>query len=463
MLNEEHCSGYEVELIRGPTMSVIPVRRSTSLTEEDRFYVQSLMSDPDNFEIEVRREDDFHAKLGGYGSIRLSLAVAFQRFTKKDVYDYLKYHFPDLGEQRITSYTHQLQEAARFSIKNSVLAQYDDLSRESKVHRNDSQEQSSSKVAHQRSLKDPNEIERFKSEINLTEYAAASGWSLIQRESSRNSIVMKRGNDKIIVAKQEEHYVYFSVHQNHSGSIIDFVQNQKHLNLGEVRKELRPWIGLTSSSYRPRIQPDKYVKEIAATSTDVTKVQAEWLKARAVEDYSYAKSRGLERETIKWFGDSIRQDDRGNLLFAHRDYDGICGFEVKNKGFTGFSAGGEKALWFGRVGGRNERIVICESAIDALSYAQLYPFQNTLFVSFAGAWSPKQNNLIEALIGKNKNAQFVLGVDRDSKGDAFSDRLGSMTQGLNVKRDIPVLGKDWNDQLRHQQKLELRHSYGLGR
>ena len=89
------------------------------------------------------------------------------------------------------------------------------------------------------------ELERFKSQINLAEYAQAQGYEIDRKESSRASTVMRSGGDKIIVATDTDgHGIYFSVRDDADhGSIIDFVQKRQGLNLGQVRKELRPWIG----------------------------------------------------------------------------------------------------------------------------------------------------------------------------------------------------------------------------
>ena len=98
------------------------------------------------------------------------------------------------------------------------------------------------------------ELERFKSRINLTEYMAAQGYQLDKTESSRHSVVMRSlGDDKLIVAKgQDGHWVYFSVRDEaDNGSIIDFVQRRQGLNLGQVRRELRLWIGETAERPQP--------------------------------------------------------------------------------------------------------------------------------------------------------------------------------------------------------------------
>jgi hypothetical protein len=73
------------------------------------------------------------------------------------------------------------------------------------------------------------ELENFKTNINLTEYAASQGYELDRRQSSRNSVIMRHASgDKFIVAQgHDRHWIYFSVRDEaDNGSIIDFIQNR---------------------------------------------------------------------------------------------------------------------------------------------------------------------------------------------------------------------------------------------
>src|SRR5207244_12120290 len=46
------------------------------------------------------------------------------------------------------------------------------------------------------------------------------------------------------------------------------------------------------------------------------------------------------------FAGRMRIDSFGNTVFPHFDASGLCGYELKNCGFTGFAGGGQKGLWF---------------------------------------------------------------------------------------------------------------------
>lgn len=65
------------------------------------------------------------------------------------------------------------------------------------------------------------ELEHFKTRINLTELVAGQGYELDRRESSRNSAVMRHpGGDNIIIARNEDNgnWIYFSVPSALQGS-----------------------------------------------------------------------------------------------------------------------------------------------------------------------------------------------------------------------------------------------------
>ena len=75
---------------------------------------------------------------------------------------------------------------------------------------------------------------------------------------------------------------------------------------------------------------------------------------------------------------------------------GLSGYELKNVGFTGFASGGSKALWLSHELPDDNRLVFCESAIDALSHAVLFPDNRARYASIGGKPNPQQPELIRA-------------------------------------------------------------------
>lgn len=292
------------------------------------------------------------------------------------------------------------------------------------------------------------ELDQFKSRINLAEYAAAQGYEFDRRESSRNSAVMRRESDKIIVATEiDGHGVYFSVRDNQdNGSIVDFVQRRKGLNLGQIRKELRPWLGTEPLPVLERIRKPE------PSSTDRRAVIGSFaqMQAQPESGHPYLLSRGISAATLTdpRFAPMICQDHRGNAIFPHYDGGGLSGYELKNVGFTGFSRGGEKRVWHSANVGTAERVVVVESAIDALSYADLTGDRDAAYISIGGQPSQEQwQVLAAALVNKqNQGAALVIGTDADVAGDKLAAQVAELVPG--AERQRPTMGKDWNDQLR---------------
>lgn len=291
------------------------------------------------------------------------------------------------------------------------------------------------------------ELERFKREINLVEYALAQGYEIDRRKSTRSIVVMRRAEDKIVVSTdQDGHGIYFSVRDDRDhGTIIDFIQRRKGLTLGEVRKELRQWL---NESYIKVAR--KKIPKPQPTTRDRVQVLTAWLrtKPQPYGGHPYLRSRGISTHilTDPRFDSMIRIDQYQNAVFPHYDQEGLCGYELKNYGFTGFASGGAKGLWHSTNISRARRIVIVESAIDALSHAQLYYDPQTAYISTSGQPSNAQWKLLERTLQKAqaRGALVVVATDADRAGDRLAMEIYRLAPG--AIRERPT-AKDWNDQL----------------
>ncbi|XSG84092.1 MAG: DUF3991 and toprim domain-containing protein [Methylohalobius sp. ZOD2] len=297
------------------------------------------------------------------------------------------------------------------------------------------------------------ELEQFKRDINIVEYAAAQGYKIDRRESSRSSVVLRgHGDDKIIVATDRDgHGIYFSVRDEaDNGSIIDFVQRRKGLNLGQVRRELRQWIGKQTDPSLVTIRKPN------PTNRNRPRIQGWWMqmKPQPSGGHSYLRRRGLSTEILEdlRFASMIRMDHRGNAVFPHHDRDGLSGYELKNEGFTGFSKGGEKRIWHTTNIMRAPRIVVVESAVDALSHAQITGDTEAAYISIGGQPSPEQWELLHGALAKAeaRGAEVIIGTDTDPAGDRLAEHIEELAPG--AEREVPEAGKDWNDQLQHQAR-----------
>jgi len=246
-------------------------------------------------------------------------------------------------------------------------------------------------------MNEAGEIETFKRDIDLRQFAASLGYEMDRRDSWRGSTVMRRGADKIVVKRnRNHHYVYFSVRDDRdNGTIIDFLQRRQKLSLGAVRQALRPWIGhpVAGLPAFPQLEP---------TSQDRMRVEGQYrLRMALVLRHPYLEhERGLPAAVLasRRFAGRVRMDASGNAVFPHFDQEGLCGYEIKNTGFTGFAAGGTKGLWFSHSRSDDRRLVLTESAIDALSHATLFPdaADQTRYASLGGKLNSQQPDLVKA-------------------------------------------------------------------
>ncbi|HEX9640827.1 MAG TPA: DUF3991 and TOPRIM domain-containing protein [Candidatus Krumholzibacteria bacterium] len=309
----------------------------------------------------------------------------------------------------------------------------------------------------------PDELEAFKSSVNLTEFAVARGYELDRKASSRSSVVMVHPDgDKVVIAKarSDGHWIYFSVGDpSDSGTIIDFVQKRDGGSLGEVRKLLRPWIGEASSPPPPRPARSAFAQDLQPIERDLLGVRAAYEAMRPLSAGFHPYLAGARRIppallADERFASRIRADARGNAVFPHFNRDGLCGFELKNAGFTGFAKGGAKGLWTSLVRPDDRALVLAEGAIDALSYAALHGHAGVRFVSLAGQVSPEQVNLAAAAIEKLPSGSVVLAFDNDEAGDRLTARFEGLfvevgRSGLELRVHRPgARGADWNDVLR---------------
>lgn len=305
------------------------------------------------------------------------------------------------------------------------------------------------------------ELESMK-RIDFCQYAVSRGFVVDRKKSSRSSVVLRHANgDKLIVGKTSSgQYIYFNAKGNDSGSIIDFIQTRDRVSLGEVRKLLRPWLNgpsvlLSDLPTLPiTLQPSEY---------DSAQVLANWMKAKPIwKTHPYLEyERQIPREilTSPLLRDRIRIDDRNNAVFPHFNHSGLCGFEMKNRGFTGFSPGGIKGLACSRPQPDDQQMIVCETAIDMLSYAALKGLEGKRLFSTSGQISSSQAECLRTAAAKMPgDAVIVLAFDNDDGGYQLAERI---TQALSecdrkIITDFPSLpAGDWNDVLRNPTSTQF--------
>jgi hypothetical protein len=288
---------------------------------------------------------------------------------------------------------------------------------------------------------------------------------LDKKESTRRCLKYRRAEGEIVLVTHEGRG-WWDPCSTAKGDIFGLVQYlNPGVTFGQVRKILRPFIGLSpsfpiheraGSKERPRVPfAVKWDRRRTPTRgsptwrylTGVRRLPG-WVVAAAI-------SAGM-----------LREGPYASAWFAHRDHDGpLTGIEMRGPNYRGFSPGGTKSLF--RLSGRlrtssvpTTRLVVAEAPIDAMSVAVLEQLRaDTLHVATAGGMGP---GTIAALahemraLSTQKGGELVIATDADAAGDRYAERMTEMARALDLKstRLRPGAGaNDWNDFLKKGRGL----------
>ncbi len=310
------------------------------------------------------------------------------------------------------------------------------------------------------------ELKRFKQQIDLSEYAKQSfGYEVDKKKSSANSLCLKSDRDKILVEQDagSGNWVYASItDSNDKGSIIDFIQQRRSLNLGQVRQELRGYLGISRTTAvkappkpvkeKPPISHKELLAKLDDMSRDATKAK-------------FLNRRGIDAATLKSrrFAKTVLSDRKGNAVFPHRNLQGYYGLERRNSNFKSFLKGGKKGLWVSKTFKSDKYLFVAESPIDCLAHAQMHPGQtDTRYVATSGTLANETKKLLLAAAKKIREigGKVVLGLDNDEAGRKMTEELRELLK-TNIVR-VPK-AKDWSEDLAHQKQQEQQQDLCLAR
>jgi len=306
------------------------------------------------------------------------------------------------------------------------------------------------------------ELEQFKSEIDLRVLAGTFGYQLDRKDSWAGAAVMRGPNNEKIAIKRDVdgHWVYYSFRDDHSnGTVIDFVGRQLGLSLGQIRIKLREFMGRPPALLVPyppllRVPKDRIRVERAYARMPIARSN-EYL-----ENERRIPRRVLESRRI---AGRIRVNSFGSAVFPHFDAEGLSGFEIKGPGHTSFSKGGTKSIWTSHAQTDDNRIAFFESAIDALSFAALFPDERTRFASLAGRPTPLQKELVRAaIVVMPASATVLAAMDADQAGRDMANIIREAVQStgrsdLRFEVREPQGYKDWNELLQRQPRFMRRN------
>ena len=291
----------------------------------------------------------------------------------------------------------------------------------------------------------------IKKNIDLVQYATSMGYIIDKKKSTTSSIALcKDKSDKVIISKKNGIWVYFSVYDDSdNGTIIDFIKNRTDRSIQEIGMELQKWSGLNLPIPQ---QNSPFLNEKCYKSERIEKL---FNHCRIAYKNDYLKGRGLSHQVLHSprFCGRVFQDDFKNAVFPHFKEGKICGLELKGKGISLFVRGSEKTLWRSNHLMEDDRLIITETPIDAMSYAILHPLGNDFYIATCGGFSQKQVEIVQKFVSEfSWINNIVLATDNDIGGDKIAHRLETIIKESSytgkVSRHSPTeRGCDWNDVL----------------
>lgn len=328
------------------------------------------------------------------------------------------------------------------------------------------------------------ELEAFKT-INLSLIASAHGYEIDRKKSTRHSVLMSNGAEKIIISQNDGHFVWCSTADTKSnGTAIDFAQRviEPGCSLGRVRQLLRPFLSpghvhAVQSQYAGR-----YAAEIKLSSTDLLGVAARYSRFETIEEpHPYlCAERGIPFELLasnRLHGRIRHCAKRGSVVFPHwgspdENVAGadrcLVGYEIKGPGLNMFSKGGRKGLAMS-AGMKGDRILaVSESMLDAISFMAIRGADQMRVASTSGQLNPSQPDLIlSAINNMEEGSRVVAAFDSDRAGDTLTEKLAvivskSGRSDIAFQDDRPAQREsDWNKVLM-DEAIRLGHIQAKG-
>ena len=272
-------------------------------------------------------------------------------------------------------------------------------------------------------------------------------------KSTQNSPSLKnaKGDHIVIKVQPDGAHTFFSPTSEHKGSIFDFVMWQENCDFQAAGEKIRYLLG--------REMEHDFKAE--STAPQHKSFDREAVKKLKVLTYSkYLESRGIHDTLLQHgrFKGTIFIDEHNNVVFPHCKGKEIVGYVKKNYKFSGFSEGGEKLLWKSNQFPSDTRLVVCEAAIDGLSYATMLAenpkhkerFFHTRFISIDGGMSPEAEKALRTEVASlPEEAVVEAAFDNDKQGEKYTAKLQEICSECNrqIKIAAPKQKKDWNEVL----------------
>ena len=295
----------------------------------------------------------------------------------------------------------------------------------------------------------PEQIERANL-VNLPDFLRSQGFSL--KQVGREYILQE--HDSLHIKNNEAGEVgkWFRFSENKGGNNIQFVQEFMGLDFISAVELLSNEKAIPFHSHSiSKAEPPKNREIILHESTDLSRTM------HYLHDVRGLSIASLEKLTAE--GRLSQEEKTGNAVFKIFDENGLLvGAEkvgTSNMRFKSFDKGAADGYGFEIVSDKPANTYFFESAIDAISFADLHSEQSDYrLVSMAGEKPSVVTETMKRYAISPEN--IYLCTDNDKAGNEFAEKL--IARYPIMKRVTPNGAKDWNDIL--QGRMNKMKRYG---
>ena len=252
------------------------------------------------------------------------------------------------------------------------------------------------------------------------------------------------------------HYLFFCADEDIRGSVVDLLVSLHGFNMKMILKD---FCDVILEFHAPKFKHRPAKKDPQKVTCDIKKQYNLYLQ-RCGASNNYLTLRGISPETINHFGLRVAAkewflplyflDENGSFQVATAiRY--VLGLNAERKRY--FLSGMEKRGAYSLLTPQNQElgyydtIMLFESPVDALSYAQLYPQKRkAIYLSFCGSFGENFEIQLLRLIKKLEIKHVAICMDNDRAGRKYANRLSSLLRKIEVQTHFPF-GKDWNEDL----------------
>ncbi|MBW3127170.1 toprim domain-containing protein [Hymenobacter profundi] len=295
-------------------------------------------------------------------------------------------------------------------------------------------------------------FQKIKEQVELPELLSHYGYTLKKGEDlGKGKWHVFEGDDTLVVFKgRGGDWMYFNAQDDRDkGSVIDWMKNRVHSgrisgiaqapdrNVWQAANDhFRAYLNLPEAE-RPRLD----LPPVAETAPGEKFHSIYTKNCRPLENTTFLEGRGITKSTLarpQFAGRILNQfhtvQREGmpaktyvNTAFPAYHEGRVVGLELKGEGFKGQAAESQfsRSLWLSKLPEDRPatHLHVSESALDALSYAQLHPAEKALYASTAGTLTQNKIFELKRLLTEAGIPTIRAAFDNDTQGHHFDTRL----------------------------------------